>query len=158
MISGHGLLLLLGSLTAGWLVAWIPLSGLAAFARPDLVALVLIYWAWRHPERHGVLTAWGVGLVTDLMLGSLLGVHALAYALMIYFFLNIHHRFRLYPMLQQSVLIFLLVGIAIMVVHWINQLTGIAARDLMFMLGAMGSALSWPFVRYTLDYLGGKTV
>lgn len=158
MISGHGFLLLMGSLFAGWLAAWVPLNGLAAFARPDLVALVLIYWAWRYPERHGVLTAWLVGVLSDLMLGSLLGLHALAYALMIYFFLNIHHRFRLYPMLQQSVLIFLLVGIATMVIHWIKQLTGVAARDLMFMLGAMSSALCWPFVRYTLDYLGGRTV
>ncbi|RMF18356.1 MAG: rod shape-determining protein MreD [Gammaproteobacteria bacterium] len=158
MISGHGLLLLLASLFVGWVTAWIPLHGLAAFVRPDLVALSLIYWSWRHPERFGVLTAWWVGVISDLVLGSWLGVHALAYALMIYFFLNIHHRFRIYPMLQQSVLIFLLVGIAIMVIHWINQLTGVAARDLMFMLGAIGSALCWPFVRYTLDYLGGKTV
>ncbi|WP_369602580.1 rod shape-determining protein MreD [Hahella sp. SMD15-11] len=158
MISGHGLFLVCVSLLAAWVLAWVPLPGLWAFGRPDLVALIILYWAYRHPDRIGVLAAWGMGLVTDLMLGTHLGTHAMAYAIMTYFLLNVQHRFRLYGMLQQSLVVFLLTGIAIMVRHWINQLTGVPARDLMFMLGAFGSALFWPFVRYTLDYMGGRTL
>ena len=56
-----------------------PLSGDLALLSPDWVLLVLIYWALYLPERVGIVHAWIFGLLTDVLLGRMLGQYALAY-------------------------------------------------------------------------------
>ncbi|MEY4767510.1 MAG: rod shape-determining protein MreD, partial [Pseudomonadota bacterium] len=58
-----------------------PFPQLIRIFNPDWVLLVLIYWTLALPYRRGVLTAWGIGLLTDVLTGRLLGEYALIYAL-----------------------------------------------------------------------------
>ena len=54
------------------------------FVRPDWVAMVLIYWILALPHRVGLITAWIAGLGMDVLLGTLLGQHALSYLSLIH--------------------------------------------------------------------------
>ena len=58
----------------------LPMPEWASLWRPAWVALVLIYWCMALPARSGVLVGWSVGLLLDVMTGTLLGQHALALA------------------------------------------------------------------------------
>lgn len=48
--------------------------------RPDWVALVVLYWVIALPHHLNVISAWVVGLIMDILLGSTLGIHALSMA------------------------------------------------------------------------------
>lgn len=46
--------------------------------RPDLIALVLIFWCLHQPQFVGILTAFVVGLLADVLYFGVLGQHAIA--------------------------------------------------------------------------------
>lgn len=50
---------------------------------PDLLSVVLVFWAVQQPERIGLTVAFVLGLLMDVQEGSMLGQHALAYALQV---------------------------------------------------------------------------
>ena len=123
-----------------------PLSGISASLRPEMICLVMFYWTLRYPHHFGILTSWLVGLCWDVLVGSTLGVHGMAMALQAYLVLNMIQRLQLYPLLQQSFVVFIVVGIVLMLYRWIDGFFAQPARDMTYLLGAVASAICWPFV------------
>ena len=80
MIAGkhHGGGVILLTFVIALLLTVIPLPDWARYLRPDWVGLVLIYWCMALPERVGVTTGWFMGLLVDLLTGTVLGQHALS--------------------------------------------------------------------------------
>ena len=70
--------------------------------RPLWLALFLTYWVLALPHRVGMTTAWGIGLLADVLNGSLLGQNALILTLITFLVLTLHQRLRMFPMWQQS--------------------------------------------------------
>ncbi|MEY3661077.1 MAG: hypothetical protein RLZZ169_1903, partial [Pseudomonadota bacterium] len=64
------------SLVFAGVLAVLPLPGWLELWRPDWVALVLVYWVIALPQRVGLLTAWLVGFLVDVLKGTLLGLNA----------------------------------------------------------------------------------
>ncbi len=62
----------------------IPLPEAVAWLRPDVVTLMLIFWAWHYPHRTGIFTAFAVGLLADVITFGVLGQHALAKVTVVY--------------------------------------------------------------------------
>lgn len=78
------------SLLIALLINIVPLGVMAA--RPDVLALVLLFWAMQQPRRIGI--GWGFlfGLLMDVHDGSLLGQHALAYSVLCFLGVSMHRR------------------------------------------------------------------
>lgn len=91
------------TLAVGLVLAVIPLPEWALPYRPQWPLLILAYWCMAVPQRVGVISGWTVGLVTDTMTGTLLGQHALTYAVCAYLVVSMHRRLRLFPWWQQTV-------------------------------------------------------
>ena len=81
------------------------------YVRPDWVALVLIYWVIALPHRVGVVTAWVMGLMMDILIGSLIGQHALGYIIIVYIAASLYQRLRMFSVWQQAAVLFALLGI-----------------------------------------------
>ncbi|MDQ7050046.1 MAG: rod shape-determining protein MreC [Enterobacterales bacterium] len=81
----------------------LPLPHIIQLFKPDFVALVLIYWVMAIPDRMGVISGWIVGLFVDALYGSVLGIHAMSFALIAYLILMTYHRLRLFPRWKQSI-------------------------------------------------------
>ena len=77
------------------------LWGRAAWA-PDLLALVLVFWAVHQPLRVGIGTAFFFGICMDVHQSSLLGQHALAYSLLSYGAVSLHRRLPGFGLLTQA--------------------------------------------------------
>src|SRR5690606_16128595 len=122
--------------------------------RPEWVALTLIYWVIALPHRVGLFFAWILGFFMDVLEGSLLGLNAVALALIAYIALSLYQRLRMFTPLQQSGTVMMLVGIHQLILFWVQTATDQStAPNLMFLMSSVSSAVVWPFVFLTLRYL-----
>lgn len=130
-----------------------PLPVSLRWARPEWVTLVLIYWVLALPQRIGIVVSFCVGLLLDVTEGSLLGQNALSLSVVAYLTLVLYQRIRQFNLLQQVAVVFAMVGINQLVSQWVQNLTGVGAVSLFFLLPAMLSALLWPAVMTVLRYM-----
>jgi rod shape-determining protein MreD len=114
--------------------------------RPDWVALVLIYWCIALPTRVGVGTAWSVGLILDVLYGSMLGENALAKSLVAFLAVRFHLQLRMFPRWQQAVVVLLLVASNNLLVLWIKHLAGQAPSTWSYLTPSIVSMLLWPWL------------
>lgn len=128
-----------------YLLAIVPFPDWAMNYRPEWVPMVLIYWAMALPHRVGIGSAWVAGIILDVLEGSVLGLNALGLVLIAYITLNLHLRLRMFSALQQAGLVLALVGINLMLHHWLRIVTGqTVTAGLMFLMAALTSAIIWP--------------
>ncbi|WP_210396750.1 rod shape-determining protein MreD [Motiliproteus sediminis] len=123
-----------------------PLPEYVEWGRPQWVALTLIYWVAALPNRVGPWQAWMLGLLLDILQGSLLGIHALSLAVIAYIIQLLHRRFRMYPVWQQAMLVLVLIGTYQMALQWAQTLTGTGSDTLLFLLPSLISTLIWPWL------------
>lgn len=124
----------------------LPLPHGLAFARPEFLALVLMYWSMALPDRSGLFLAWLSGLVVDVASGTLLGTHALSYLVMVGMVGLLHRRVRVMPLLQQALVILLVVALGRLMQFWIVGSTFQAPPWQTYFLPALTSMLLWPFL------------
>lgn len=90
------------TLICALLLNFLPWQGLLPL-RPDFAALLLLYWSIHQPRKIGMGTAWVFGLAMDVADGSLLGQHALAYAVAVFGALMLHRRILSFGPWRQAV-------------------------------------------------------
>ncbi len=121
--------------------------------RPEWMVLCLIYWLLRHPERVGLATALVAGLVMDLLAGSYFGMHMMAMSVISYLVLAMQQRLKMFPVVQQSLIVFFITGIQLMVVYTLRTILSVADSSLEYLWQALSSALFWPFMLILFDRL-----
>ncbi len=119
-----------------WAVAW----------RPAWIAMVLVYWCMALPGRVGVITGWCLGLVLDVLHGSILGQHAFGLAFVAWVALSYHQRLRVFPLIQQAVFVGTLVLIYLALMLWIYNMLGSVDYGFSYLAGAISTGLLWPWV------------
>ena len=128
-----------------YLLAIVPFPDWAMNYRPEWVPMVLIYWVMALPYRVGIGSAWVAGITLDVLEGSVLGLNALGLVVIAYVTLSLHLRLRMFSSLQQSGLLLALLGITLVLSHWLQIVTGQSvASGLMFLMAALTSAIIWP--------------
>jgi rod shape-determining protein MreD len=128
-----------------YLLAIVPFPDWAMNYRPEWVPMVLIYWVMALPYRVGIGSAWVAGITLDVLEGSVLGLNALGLVIIAYVTLSLHLRLRMFSALQQAGLLLALLGINLVLSHWLQIITGqTVASGLMFLMAALTSAIIWP--------------
>jgi len=121
--------------------------------RPLWLALFLTYWVLALPHRVGMTTAWCIGLLADVLNGTLLGLNALILTLITFLVLSLQQRLRMFPMWQQSMVLLVVFGIAQLLQLWLNALTGNRPPTLLFLVPVPISVLLWPWLFVALQGL-----
>lgn len=134
------------SFGVAFMLTMLPLPDWAAYWRPEWATMVLIYWCMALPERVGVTTGWLVGLFLDVIHGAVLGQYALALSLIAYFTLSLHQRLRIYPLLQQSLVVLVLVLMQQLLITWIRGFLGQSPDNLAHWLPSLSSMLLWAWM------------
>ncbi|MFT7221254.1 MAG: rod shape-determining protein MreD [Candidatus Azotimanducaceae bacterium] len=133
----------------GMVLSVVPLPdfipGELGYLRPDWVAMVLVYWIIALPHRVGILSAWVAGIVVDVLLGSLLGQHALAYVVIAYVAMNLYQRMRMFSVWQQALIVFAMLGLNQLINLWIDSIAGLSDWSLWYLLPALSGAFLWPW-------------
>ena len=146
----HAYWLIVASFFCALVLAVLPMPAWLTWGRPEWVALVLVYWVIALPHRVGLVTALGLGLLLDIAEGAVLGQNGFALVVLALLSLLLYQRLRVFSVIQQSAVVFVLVGINQMICQWVQNLEGAGAITLLFLLPAFSSALIWPFVLHLL--------
>jgi rod shape-determining protein MreD len=136
------------------LLSVMPLPSIADWLRPSFALLVVIYWSTALPDRYGTWFGWAVGLMFDVLRATPLGTHALAFAVAGYAANQLSARMKVYPTLQQLMVVALIVGVAVVVARMIGNLTDTTTASLgAALLPLLSTALLWPWAMTFQDRL-----
>ncbi|KMY00730.1 rod shape-determining protein MreD [Pseudomonas syringae] len=131
----------------GLLLSVSPLPQFMEIFRPLWLALLLTFWVLALPHKYGMTTAWILGLMEDVLYGTLLGQNALILSLITFLVMSLQQRLRMFPMWQQCLVLLVVFGLAQL---WLSALTGNRQPTLALVLPALVSALLWPWISYGL--------
>jgi len=142
----QGTPVIIASFAIALLLTMLPLPAWAQPFRPEWVALVLIYWCMALPTRVSIGWGWVVGLMLDVTLGTLLGLNALALALVAFLTIKLYQRVRVYPLTQQAFAILVLIAMSQLLNLWIHGITGSTPQSWTYWLPSLTSAVLWPWL------------
>jgi rod shape-determining protein MreD len=131
--------------------AVLPLPEPINAARPDLLLLLVIYWALSAPRIAGLLFAWLCGLAIDVLKGIILGQHALAFLVVAYLTHKFQLRMRIFPLSQQTATVFMLLAVYQFIVFWLDGIIGQPVTTWMRWLPVISGAILWPILIAVLD-------
>ena len=145
--------LLPASVVVALLLGLLPLPASLLPLRPSWLALVVAYWVIEDPDRAGLGFAFIVGVLADLVFGSLLGEQALRLVVMAFILQRFRARIRFFPMSQQALAIGGLLLNDRIVTAGLHIALGIQPLPTMFWLAPLTGMLLWPPVFVLLDAL-----
>lgn len=121
--------------------------------RPAWVAMVIFYWVMELPHRIGLIAAWVIGTLLDVMVAEPLGLNGVILAAITYVAWRFYERLRMYSIVQQCGVIFLLVLGAELLRALVLNLVVDRSWDWGLLLPPATSLLLWPFVALLLARL-----
>ena len=114
--------------------------------RPDWVTLVMLYWIIALPHRVSIGTALILGVLSDVLLGSIVGVHALGMVVVAYLAARNFQRLRNFALIQQAVVIAVLILLKRFIVFEANVFLHDAEFTLSYFWPVLTSAVFWLWV------------
>ena len=129
----------------------LPLQGNALVIRPDFVALTLLFWCVNQPQRVGMSIAFCVGLMMDVGNASILGQHALAYCVILYFALIFRRRLGIFSLVQQAPQIGLILLIMQILLVLIALLSDSSFPGWHYFLASVTGICLWVPISYLLS-------
>lgn len=136
------------SLIVALMLDMLPLGRIAWM--PDVLAVVIVFWAVHQPLRIGVVAAFLFGLAVDVHQTSLLGQHALAYTALSYFAITIHRRLLWFTVPSQAVQVLPLFLATHAIELAIRLLAGGSFPGVTVILAPVIEAALWPVVSVLL--------
>jgi len=137
-----------GSLALALMLNLLPLGRMAWM--PDFLAVVLVFWSIYQPRRVGLTAGFLFGLALDVQQSSLLGQHALAYAVLIYFAIMVHRHVLWFSMRGQALQLLPLFAAAHGIVIVVRLLVGGLLPGWDVLLAPLLEAALWPAVSWLL--------
>jgi len=142
----HGSGIIVISFIIAIMLTAMPLPEWAINWRPAWVAMVLIYWCLALPHRVGIGVGWFLGILLDVLQGTLLGQNAIGLTILAFLTLKSHQRVRMYPLVQQALVICLFVLVYQLLSLWVRGIMGVPPRSWTYWMPAFTSMVLWPWL------------
>lgn len=146
----HNGVIVLFTLLIALMASIMPMPLNADAFRPDWVLIVLMYWCMALPGRVNIITAWIMGFLLDVLLGSVLGVHAAAMAISIYIIIENHQKIRNFSIWQQALITGVLAALYHLVVFWLQRFLIDVVFLPSYLYPVITTIVLWPWVFYLL--------
>lgn len=136
------------SLVAGLAINMLPLGRVAWM--PDLLTVLLVFWAVHQPLRIGMGVAFVLGLCMDVSQSALLGQHALSYTVLSFGAIAIHRRLLWFSLPSQALQVLPLFVLAHAIELVLRMVAGGIFPGLMSFLAPVLEAVLWPVASWVL--------
>lgn len=113
--------------------------------RPDWVLVVLLYWCLALPARVNVISAWVMGFILDVLLGSTLGVHAGAMAVTVFIVAGNFQKIRNFSVWQQALIVGVLSALYHLIVFWLQRFLTDAVFLPSYLYPVFTTIVLWPW-------------
>ncbi len=133
------------SFLVGMILEILPLPHWAVWFRPEWVFIILLFWIVSVPHRVGIVVAFSIGIMMDLLTSTLLGQHAFAFTVVTYLVIKFHPQLKNFPLWQQLGMIFILVLLELALQYWVMELLGSPPRNWGYWFPALISTVIWPW-------------
>jgi rod shape-determining protein MreD len=110
------------------------------------------------PAGFGILSAFIIGLLADVVQGNIFGGHAMALSLIAYLSYRFHLQIRVFPMWQMMLSVLLILILNELLILWVQGTQGQMAFNYMRWLGIFIGALIWPIFIALLLNLKSKII
>lgn len=114
--------------------------------QPDLLMVLLAFWALNQPQRVGMGVAFLLGLCMDVDRSSLLGQHALAYALLVFAAGAMSRRLSWFSTPVQALHLLPLFAVVHGLQVLLRMVAGGIAPGVLVVVAPLIEALLWPLV------------
>ncbi len=144
------------TLMAAVLLSLLPLPEALMPFKPYWLAMVLIYWTLETRDMISLGLAFLVGLILDVMSGSLMGLHALSLVIMVFLVRRFRSRLRFYPPWQQALSVLALLVNDRIILIWIIVLLGEPLPTWQYWLPPLVGMALWPWLFLFLDRIRSR--
>ena len=142
----HSWFIIWGTLFIALVLTLLPMPHWAVWCRPAWVLMVVIYWTMSLPYKFSVGIAWVMGLLLDLLGGTLLGEHALAFTIVVYLVAKMNTQLCMYPFLQQGAAVFTFILFYQFIIYCLQGFIGELPHSYVYWLSSFTSMLLWPWL------------
>lgn len=119
--------------------------------RPDFVTLVLIYCCLYHPEAIGVVSAFVVGLLVDVLTFGIMGQHALAKVIVAYCCIRLSPKWNGVSMLSQAFFVMALLLVHSITISIVRLYGSEGSESLVLWISPLTGATLWLIVSYVIQ-------
>ncbi len=141
---------ILMSVVLSLMVSVIPFPQWLQLYIPEWVVLVIIFWIIMAPQKMGITSAWFIGLLVDVLTGSVLGEHAFVFTILAAIVSRYQRRLYFMSAWQQSMGILLFIIIYRILLLIIHGMLHSVELDAWFWMPAVTSMLFWPMLFWLL--------
>ncbi len=146
MTQTNSIGMILITFLAAFILTLLPMPDWTVWLRPVWLLMVLIYWVMMVPQQVNVGTAWIIGILLDVLTGTLLGEHALGFTIVAYIVAHMHSRLRMFQLLQQSLSVFFLILLYQFILFCVQGFIGQPPTNWLYWSSSFTSMLLWPWV------------
>lgn len=136
------------SVAVVFLFSLLPLGGFVWM--PDLLMLVLMFWAMHHPQRMPMTVAFVLGLAVDVQQTALLGQHALTYVVVVYLSQRFSRRMMWFSPVTQALQLLPVFVLAHLLQMLIRMAAGGMFPGFSIALAPVLEMLIWPILSVIL--------
>ncbi|WP_242470656.1 rod shape-determining protein MreD [Thiocystis violacea] len=138
------------TLTLALYLTVLPMPAWPMDYRPQWVVLVVLFWCFAAPERMGVFLGFLIGLMLDVLTGTLLGQHALGLSVTAYLAIVLRPRIRIFPIWQQTFLVSLILLAERLLTLWVIGATGQPMPPVTYWISPLVGLSLWPLMAWLL--------
>lgn len=142
----NGGAIIICSFIIAYMLTAMPLPEWALNWRPAWVIIVLMYWCLALPHRVGIGIAWTLGLLLDVQQGTVFGQNAIVLTMIAYFMITLHQRIRVFPLVQQALVVCVLLLLSQLFTLWIRGMMGFSPQHWTYWTPAFTSMVIWPWL------------
>ena len=134
------------SVTIALLSGLLPVKESIGEFMPNLVLLVIVYWALYRPESIGMGWAWMIGLIQDLIMANLIGHHAMIYVIIVFFIKNALNKNKNYAFFEYMSWLIAFVILDVLFTMILNWSVQHISPNWSVLYSIVGSILVWPWL------------
>ena len=141
------------SLVVAFVLTLVPQSDLVRLIWPFWVAMVMIYWVLEGNKLRHLGHAFVIGLLLDVLTGSLLGQHALSLVVISFLLERFRNQLRFFPPWQQAVAVMALLFNDRVLQLWVVVFGNEPWPPFLWWLAPLMGMAAWPWLFLALDAL-----